>query len=207
MSPLSATCSMPCPPNSTSTTYKSCIRPPKEAHWSKLCLLWPLYTIFYVLHPSFGLFLPPTTSTCCSYLEDCPRATVLALPHTHGDLICRGICTLLLAPVNLWLPVGAVNHVSFGLGMCTGVTNPPVPPSGRAQNHILAWLAPGLILLLWLLHWFPSKEILNMSLAHSLYLRVCSGNPDLLTFEQSGASGKAEFSIRYGQGRENLWHK
>lgn len=89
-------------------------------------------------------------------------------------------------------------------GMCRGVTNPPVPPAGRAQNHILAWLAPGLILLLWLLHWFPSKEILNMSLVHSLYLRVCSGNPDLLTFEQSGASGKAEFSILYGQGRENL---
>lgn len=60
----------------------------------------PFISVF-VLHPSFGLFLPPTASTCGSYLEDCPRASALALPHTHEDLICRGISTLFLAPVNL----------------------------------------------------------------------------------------------------------
>lgn len=172
---------------------------------SSLEQVMPLYH-FLCTTPLFLCFCLQTASTCCSFWRTAQGLLEPSLPHTQRHDISGNFHPPLGTHKSL-TACGNMEKFSHSgwLGKCRYVTIPPGPPAGCTRNHILVWLSPGIIILPpSLFHWPPRKQIFNKSLAHSLHFRVCSGHPDLLTFEQSEASCKAEFSILYGQGRKNI---
>ena len=178
-----------------------CLQPPKWALGSRVCLCHPLNLISACPDPGSHLVLPQLPV---------PVALLGGLPWGSWNLpypsyveswwvreCPSGLGTPQL-PTGALRPLGkrwACNQPS-GAPCWTRLKSHP----GLASSPVLSCfpLPPSIA-------GFPWEHIFNKSLAHKPSSQSLCWNHDLLTFEQSWASGKTAFSILHGQGRGNLW--
>lgn len=79
LSPLHATCPLPCPPNPIPTTYKPCIQQPRE----------PAGANYACCDPFIPFFVCPTPGLVCFCLQlPAPAAPFGGLPEGYWNLFC-----------------------------------------------------------------------------------------------------------------------
>lgn len=144
--------------------------------------------------------LASASGICCSSWRIAPGLLEPALPLIRGELVSPGMS------IRSWHTSAAYRSIK-AFGKMLGCNQPSGAPCWtRQKSHpglpsspvqAASPLPPSITGLPW-------EHIFNKSLAHKPSSQSLCWNPDLLTFEQSGASGKTVFSILHGQGRGNL---